>query len=62
MRPGNGTRSNMNPKLSLFLPVYNEEENLDRLNEKIFEAMAKLEHSFEVIYVATAAATTAWNC
>lgn len=42
---------NMNPKLSLFLPVYNEEENLVRLNTKIFEAMAKLGHSFEVIYV-----------
>lgn len=41
----------MNPKLSLFLPVYNEEENLERLNAKIFEAMAQLGHSFEVIYV-----------
>ena len=41
----------MNPKLSIFLPVYNEEENLDRLNRKIFEAMAALGHSFEVIYV-----------
>jgi glycosyltransferase involved in cell wall biosynthesis len=39
------------PKLSLFLPVYNEEENLPRLNEKIFAAMAQLGHSFEVIYV-----------
>ena len=41
----------MTPKLSIFLPVYNEEENLDRLNKKIFEAMAALGHSFEVIYV-----------
>jgi dolichol-phosphate mannosyltransferase len=41
----------MNPKLSLFLPVYNEEENLPRLNEKIFQAMTQLGHSFEVIYV-----------
>ncbi|MGH9844217.1 MAG: glycosyltransferase family 2 protein [Blastocatellia bacterium] len=41
----------MNPKLSLFLPVYNEEENLSRLNEKIFEAMGRLGHGFEVIYV-----------
>jgi glycosyltransferase involved in cell wall biosynthesis len=39
------------PQLSLFLPVYNEEENLRRLNTKIFEAMAQLGHSFEVIYV-----------
>jgi glycosyltransferase involved in cell wall biosynthesis len=41
----------MNPKLSLFLPVYNEEENLPRLNEKIFQALESLGHSFEVIYV-----------
>ncbi|MGH9753030.1 MAG: glycosyltransferase family 2 protein [Blastocatellia bacterium] len=41
----------MNPKLSLFLPVYNEEENLPRLNEKIFQAMEHLGQSFEVIYV-----------
>ena len=41
----------MNPKISLFLPVYNEEENLDRMNETIFHAMEKLGHSFEVIYV-----------
>ncbi len=41
----------MNPKLSLFLPVYNEEENLPRLNEKIFQAMNQLGQSFEVIYV-----------
>ncbi len=39
------------PKLSLFLPVYNEAENLPRLNEKIFAAMAQLGQSFEVIYV-----------
>jgi glycosyltransferase involved in cell wall biosynthesis len=41
----------MNPKLSLFLPVYNEEENLPRLNERIFQAMEHLGCSFEVIYV-----------
>ncbi|NOT62125.1 MAG: glycosyltransferase family 2 protein [Acidobacteria bacterium] len=39
------------PKLSLFLPVYNEEENLPRLNAKIFEAMAALGQTFEIIYV-----------
>jgi dolichol-phosphate mannosyltransferase len=41
----------MNPRLSLFLPVYNEEENLPRLNEKIFAAFEALGHGFEVIYV-----------
>ena len=39
------------PRLSLFLPVYNEEENLARLNTKIFEAMAALGQTFEIIYV-----------
>src|SRR5262245_65020207 len=41
----------MNPKLSLFLPVYNEEGNLPRLNERIFQAIERLGRSFEVIYV-----------
>jgi len=41
----------MNPNLSLFLPVYDEEENLSPLNEKIFQTMERLGHSFEVIYV-----------
>ncbi len=41
----------MNPKLSLFLPVYNEEENLEDLQEKIIASMEGFGHSFEVIYV-----------
>lgn len=41
----------MNPKLSIFLPVYDEEENLERLHEKIIAAMTELGQSFEVIYV-----------
>jgi dolichol-phosphate mannosyltransferase len=41
----------MNPKLSIFLPVYDEEENLERLHEKIIAAMIELGQSFEVIYV-----------
>jgi glycosyltransferase involved in cell wall biosynthesis len=39
------------PRLSLFLPVYNEEENLPAMHRKILEAMDKLGQSFEVIYV-----------
>jgi dolichol-phosphate mannosyltransferase len=41
----------MNPKLSIFLPVYNEEENLERLHEKLVAAMAEFGQSFEAIYV-----------
>ncbi len=39
------------PKVSLFLPVYNEAENLAALHQKITTAMAQLGHSYEVIYV-----------
>ncbi|HWQ35687.1 MAG TPA: glycosyltransferase family 2 protein [Blastocatellia bacterium] len=39
------------PQLSVFLPVYNEAENLPTLHRKIIEAMDKLKQSFEVIYV-----------
>ncbi len=41
----------MNPKLSLLLPVNNEEDNLERLHEKIVASMEKLGHGFEVIYI-----------
>src|SRR5689334_5244289 len=46
-----GPQSAISPKLSLFLPVYNEEGNLERLQTKISEAMAALGQSYEVIYV-----------
>lgn len=38
-------------ELSIFLPVYNEEENLRPLHEKVTAAMAALGRSYEVIYV-----------
>ena len=39
------------PQLSIFLPVYNEEENLPRLHEQITAAMNALGRTYEVIYV-----------
>jgi len=39
----------MKPRISILLPVYNEVENLERLHEKINEAMSG--PGFEVIYV-----------
>src|SRR5262245_29100878 len=42
---------NVEPRLSLFLPVLNEEENLGELHERIISAMEPLGQSFEVIYV-----------
>jgi len=41
----------MNPKLSILLPVYNEDENLVRLHAKVISALERLGYSFEVIYV-----------
>jgi glycosyltransferase involved in cell wall biosynthesis len=39
------------PKLSIFLPVYNEEGNLERLHQEILRSLEELGESFEVIYV-----------
>jgi len=41
----------MNPALSIFLPVYNEEENLERLHTSLLGTLSKLGKSFEIIYV-----------
>jgi glycosyltransferase involved in cell wall biosynthesis len=41
----------MEPTISLFLPVFNEEDNLEVLHEKIISVMEELGQSFEVIYV-----------
>ena len=38
-------------EISVFLPVYNEEENLKLMHEKVSAAMAQLGRSYEVIYV-----------
>ncbi|MCP4130636.1 MAG: glycosyltransferase family 2 protein [bacterium] len=39
------------PDLSLVLPVYNEEENLDLQYEKIIEAITPLKLNYEIIFV-----------
>jgi dolichol-phosphate mannosyltransferase len=49
--PKTAENSHLQPSLSLLLPVYNEEENLERLHEKILDSMGRLGQSFEVIYV-----------
>ena len=41
----------VNPELSLFLPVLNEEENLRPMHAKIQEALKSLGNSAEIIYV-----------
>lgn len=39
------------PEVSVFLPVYNEEDNIDQLNVRLKQELTKLERSYEVIYV-----------
>ncbi|HKP13207.1 MAG TPA: glycosyltransferase family 2 protein [Blastocatellia bacterium] len=39
------------PELSIFLPVYNEEENIAPLHAKISEALGRLGRSYEILYV-----------
>jgi len=39
------------PELSVFLPVFNEEDNIELLNLNLTEELTKLGRSYEVIYV-----------
>jgi glycosyltransferase involved in cell wall biosynthesis len=39
------------PELSVFLPVFNEEENIDLLSAKLKESLEKLARTYEIIYV-----------
>ena len=39
------------PEISVFLPVFNEEDNVEPLNQKLTRSLEQLGRSFEVIYV-----------
>lgn len=39
------------PELSIFLPVYNEEENIDLLNLKLKASLQKVGRTYEIIYI-----------
>ncbi len=39
------------PYLSVVIPVYNEEDNVDPLHQRIAETLSSLEHEYEIIYV-----------
>jgi glycosyltransferase involved in cell wall biosynthesis len=39
------------PEISVFLPVYNEEGNIEPLNEKLTESLERLGRTYEIIYV-----------
>lgn len=45
------TRKPATLEVSVFLPVYNEEDNIDRLNVKLTDALEALGRSYEVIYI-----------
>src|SRR2546422_904732 len=38
-------------EISVFLPVHNEEDNIERLNLKLTDALERLDRSCEVIYI-----------
>jgi glycosyltransferase involved in cell wall biosynthesis len=48
---GTSPRQPSNPELSVIIPVYNEEDSLDRLYEKVTQAMTPLNKSWELILV-----------
>ncbi len=39
------------PRISLVIPVYNEEENLPELFRELTEVLEKLSVSFEIIFI-----------
>jgi glycosyltransferase involved in cell wall biosynthesis len=47
----NASASDVQPEISIFLPVYNEEPNLFPLHEKLEQALTALGRSAEIIYV-----------
>lgn len=49
IRPGASKAAD--PEISVFLPVYNEQDNIEQLNLRLTEALERLGRSYEVIYV-----------
>jgi dolichol-phosphate mannosyltransferase len=49
------------PRLSLIIPVYNEEENLERLHSEITEAMKSLNEAYEVVVTDDASKDRSWE-
>ena len=45
------TRGEQSTRLSVIIPVYNEEENVQPLCDHLFKVLARLPYSFEVIAV-----------
>ena len=39
------------PEVSVFLPVYNEEANIEPLNARLTDALRELGRSYEIVYV-----------
>jgi glycosyltransferase involved in cell wall biosynthesis len=39
------------PEISVFLPVYNEEDNIEPLNARLTESLERLKRAYEIIYV-----------
>jgi glycosyltransferase involved in cell wall biosynthesis len=44
-------REGVPPELSIFLPVYNEEENIEPLSRKLTDSLGQLGRTYEIIYI-----------
>jgi hypothetical protein len=49
------------PELSVFLPVFNEAENVELLHEKLTSALEQLGRSYEIIYAPPPPATCGYG-
>lgn len=47
----NNTPNEISPKLSVIVPIFNEEESIDLLCEKLLEVLDGLKNPFEIIFV-----------
>lgn len=58
----NNKKNSLNTKLvSLIVPIYNEEENISQLYERILKTMKKLNHEWELIFVDDGSSDRSWQ-
>jgi glycosyltransferase involved in cell wall biosynthesis len=55
------SQSNFNYDISIFIPVYNEEDNINLLQEKITAALSPTQYSYEIIYVDDGSKDTSYS-
>ena len=48
-------------QLSIIIPLYNEEESLEELNEAIEKVVSNMDIDYEVIYIDDGSTDNSWN-